>query len=104
MKTLTDVSLKPKDRRAIEAAARLLRDRFPVERIVLYGSKATGADVEESDIDLLLLTSRTRLARARCDYRCTVRPRVGARGRHQYVGGAKRRVDCRALCGVADPR
>jgi len=58
MKTLTDVSLKPKDRRAIEAAARLLRDRFPVERIVLYGSKATGADVEESDIDLLLLTSR----------------------------------------------
>lgn len=57
MKTLAEISLKPRDRQAIEAAVRLLRDRFPVERIVLYGSKATGADVEESDIDLLLLTA-----------------------------------------------
>lgn len=58
MKTLTAVSLKPRDRSAIEAAAQLLRVRFPVARIVLYGSKATGTDVEESDIDLLVLTSR----------------------------------------------
>jgi len=58
MKTLADISLESKDRRAIEAAAQLLRARFPVERIVLYGSKATDTDVAESDIDLLLLTSR----------------------------------------------
>ncbi len=58
MKTLRSIALKPNDRRAIEAAVQLLRAQFPVERIVLYGSKATGTDVAESDIDLLLLTSR----------------------------------------------
>jgi len=36
----------------------VLRSRFPVDRVVLYGSKARGTDDEESDIDLLVLTSR----------------------------------------------
>ena len=58
MKCLKDIALKQRDRTAIEAAVRLLRDRFPVERIVLYGSKACGTDDAESDIDLLVLTSR----------------------------------------------
>jgi uncharacterized protein len=31
---------------------------FPVDRVVLYGSKARGTDDPESDVDLLVLTSR----------------------------------------------
>ncbi|RJP35562.1 MAG: nucleotidyltransferase domain-containing protein [Candidatus Omnitrophota bacterium] len=52
------IQLSPKDQNAIEETIRLLRDRFPVLQIVLYGSKSTGTDDEESDIDLLLLTER----------------------------------------------
>ena len=59
MKTIENSSLKKKDRQAIEAAARLLRSRYPIEKIILYGSKATGADTDESDVDLLLLTSHS---------------------------------------------
>ena len=58
MKTLDKIDLSPKDRRAVEAAAAILRRRFPVERIVLFGSKARGDDDTESDIDLLVLTGR----------------------------------------------
>jgi len=58
MKTLEHVKLKANDRQAIEAAIRLLKQKYPVEAIVLYGSKARGTDDPESDIDLLVLTSR----------------------------------------------
>ena len=58
MKTLDDVPLAPAEREAIEAAAEVLRARFPVTDIVLYGSKARGDSDPESDIDLLVLTSR----------------------------------------------
>ena len=58
MKTLSEINLNEKDRRAIEAAAAILRQRFPVERVVLFGSKARGDDDDESDIDLLVLTRR----------------------------------------------
>lgn len=58
MKTLNDIRLKERDREAIAAAARLLKQRFPVEQTILYGSKARGTDDAESDIDLLVLTSR----------------------------------------------
>ena len=58
MKPLIQAALKVQDRKAIEAAADLLRRDFPVEHIILYGSKATGADDAESDIDLLVLTAR----------------------------------------------
>lgn len=59
MRRLDDVPLKPQDRAAIEAAARIARERFSVEEVVLFGSKARGTDDPESDIDLLLLTSRS---------------------------------------------
>jgi predicted nucleotidyltransferase len=59
MRTLADVGLQPADRKAIVAAAALLRERFPVLRVCLFGSKATGRDDPESDIDLFVLTSRT---------------------------------------------
>jgi len=57
MKTLDQVTLKDNDRRAIRSAASLLREGFPVERVVLFGSKVRGDDDYESDIDLLVLTS-----------------------------------------------
>lgn len=46
------------DRAAVLEAARILADHLPVERVVLYGSKARGDDRSDSDIDLLILTSR----------------------------------------------
>lgn len=58
MKTLDHVKLKVNDRQAIEAAIRLLKQKYPVDGVILYGSKARGTDDPESDIDLLVLTSR----------------------------------------------
>lgn len=58
MRTIDHVALKGRDRAAIAAAVELLRRMFPVDRVVLFGSKATGKDDAESDIDLLVLTSR----------------------------------------------
>jgi predicted nucleotidyltransferase len=58
MKDLRDISLSSNDRLAIEEACRRLRERFPVEQVILFGSKARGTDDRESDIDLLLLTAR----------------------------------------------
>jgi predicted nucleotidyltransferase len=56
MKTLADIPLKERDQQALEEAVQLLRSRFPIDRVILYGSKATGTDTPESDIDLLVLT------------------------------------------------
>lgn len=56
MQTISDLPLKTNDRLAIEAAVKLLINKFPVERVILYGSKVSGQDHEESDIDLLVLT------------------------------------------------
>jgi len=58
MRNLNDISLGERDHRAIQAAAATLRELFPVERVILFGSKARGVDDTESDIDLLVLTSR----------------------------------------------
>lgn len=58
MRTLEELGLSDRDRRAVTAAAALLRRLFPVDRVVLFGSKATGTSDAESDIDLLVLTTR----------------------------------------------
>jgi predicted nucleotidyltransferase len=58
MRTLDQVSLAAPDLAAIKAATDLLKERFPVEQVVLFGSKARGTADRESDIDLLVLTSR----------------------------------------------
>jgi len=58
MKTLDQIHLPAHERAAIEEAAALLRQKFPIKQIILFGSKARGDSDEESDIDLLLLTAR----------------------------------------------
>lgn len=59
MATLQSLStLAAIDRQTIEEIATALTAGWPVESIVLYGSKARGDDTPESDIDLLVLTGR----------------------------------------------
>lgn len=58
MRTLDQLGLSPNDTAAIKAARQILLTRFPVERVILFGSKARGTEDAESDIDLLVLTSR----------------------------------------------
>jgi len=50
--------LAANDRAAVLEAAITLAEHLPVERVVLYGSKARRDDRPDSDIDLLILTSR----------------------------------------------
>jgi predicted nucleotidyltransferase len=50
--------LPESERLALLEAARELRARFPVDSLSLFGSKARGDSDAESDIDLLVLTSR----------------------------------------------
>lgn len=58
MKTIDDLSLKDNEKKAIAEATSMLKEKFPVKEVVLFGSKARGDDDEESDIDLMLLTTR----------------------------------------------
>jgi len=56
MRTIAEISLKKRDQHALEEAVQLLRSKFPIDRVILYGSKVSGTDTPESDLDLLLLT------------------------------------------------
>jgi len=58
MKTLDDLSLKDNEKEAIREATGMLKGQFPVKEVILFGSKARENSSEESDIDLLLLTSQ----------------------------------------------
>ena len=58
MRLLDKAPLAMKEREAIETAARLLKDKFSIESIILFGSKARGDADVHSDIDLLLISSR----------------------------------------------
>ena len=58
MRTLNDLSLKDNEREAIREATLMLKEKFPVNEVILFGSKARGDDDPEFDIDLLLLTTR----------------------------------------------
>jgi len=58
MKTLQAIDLVKRERAAIEAAARHLKENYPVDDIILFGSKARGQSDAYSDIDLLVVVSR----------------------------------------------
>jgi len=58
MKTIDDLPLRDNEKKAIREATRILKERFPVREVILFGSKARGDSSDESDIDLLLLTAR----------------------------------------------
>ena len=59
MKNLEDLKLRSNEREAIREASRMLKEKFPVKEIVLFGSKARGDSDEESDIDLFLVTKHS---------------------------------------------
>jgi hypothetical protein len=54
----TALTLADADRVAIAATIAAIRDRWPVEQVILFGSKARGDDGPESGIDLLVITSK----------------------------------------------
>ena len=58
MSTLQANPLSKQERQALAAAVAALKDRFPVEQVVLFGSRARGEGDAESDLDLLVLTTR----------------------------------------------
>jgi len=58
MKTIDDLKLEYREKCAISEASKVLKEKFSVEKVVLFGSKAREDDDKESDIDLLVLTSR----------------------------------------------
>ncbi|MBT8364071.1 MAG: nucleotidyltransferase domain-containing protein, partial [Deltaproteobacteria bacterium] len=47
-----------RERIAIKQAVDVLREHFPVEEVILFGSKSRGDDEKHSDIDLLIITAR----------------------------------------------
>lgn len=58
MRSLDKTPLTKMEREALEAAACLLRERFPIVNVILFGSKARGDADVHSDIDLLLISSK----------------------------------------------
>jgi len=58
MNTLENINIKDNEKNAVLEASAMLRGAFLVKEVVLFGSKARGDDDEESDIDLLVLTSQ----------------------------------------------
>lgn len=59
MRKLDQIALKPADLEAVRRATAILKQRFPVDRVVLFGSKARAQDTPGSDIDLLVLTRQS---------------------------------------------
>ena len=56
MRTLDQINLAATDRLAALEAANFVKSSFPVEQVILFGSKARGDGGSDSDIDLLILT------------------------------------------------
>jgi predicted nucleotidyltransferase len=59
MKTWGKTALPKRECEAVEAAVSVLKKQFPVQGVILFGSKARGDYDEHSDIDLLLITSHS---------------------------------------------
>lgn len=58
MKDLRNIPLQKNDCLAIETAGAALIKEFPIETVILFGSKSRGSGDEHSDTDLLLVTKR----------------------------------------------
>jgi predicted nucleotidyltransferase len=58
MKSLQQAPLLKREREAVEAAVTMLKREFPINQVILFGSKARGDSDACSDIDLLLITAR----------------------------------------------
>lgn len=58
MRTLDQIKLADNDRAALQEVAASLRAKLPIDKIILFGSKARGDGREDSDADLLILTVR----------------------------------------------
>jgi len=58
LRNLDDLTLSGNEREAVEEATRILKERFPVRDVILFGSKVRGESSKDSDIDLLLLTTQ----------------------------------------------
>lgn len=70
--------LAARDQDTIDEMAAVLPARWPVDALVLYGSKARGDDTSESDIDVLVLTGRLLTPEEIGDIRASSR-RIGLR-------------------------
>ncbi|MBC7264046.1 MAG: nucleotidyltransferase domain-containing protein [Chloroflexi bacterium] len=57
MKRLEDIALTPNQHQALAELRRRLFEEFEIEALILYGSVARGEADEESDFDLLVLTT-----------------------------------------------
>ena len=58
MKILESIPLIKREQIAVKTIAEVLRKKFPVEEIILFGSKSRGDDEKHSDIDLLIVTDQ----------------------------------------------
>jgi len=51
MKTLNEANLSPRDKEALAEATRIIKERFPVASVILFGSKSRGTADIESDLN-----------------------------------------------------
>ena len=58
MKNIEQTPLTKGEKKALERAIDLLKEGYPVKRVVLFGSKSRGGFDEHSDMDLLIVTGR----------------------------------------------
>jgi predicted nucleotidyltransferase len=58
MKNWEAASLRKNEQEAINETARQLRELYPIQKIILFGSKARGDSDEHSDIDILIITAQ----------------------------------------------
>lgn len=52
------LNLGANERAALKEAKKLLQNKFPIEKLMVFGSVARGEATDESDLDLLVLTSQ----------------------------------------------
>ena len=57
MHRISELPLAPRDQETVADVLKALCGKWPIERVVLFGSKARGDDVPDSDIDLLFITT-----------------------------------------------